>query len=99
MPARATRHRHRDRLFSGADGVRLQVWFALALNKDSDLHPVIHGHLSFDTCFVDHHLARLHVERHLPGAALVWCRRLVSWAPKKVFFSKRSCSRYWNESG
>ena len=74
IPARGfSRHRYRDRLLSGTDAALLQV--RLALVKNSGLYPVIHGHFSLDTNFVDHHLARPHVERHLPGVCRYLLRR------------------------
>jgi hypothetical protein len=59
-------HRYRNRLLSGANTVLLQV--RVALVKDPNLYPVIHRHLSLDARLVDHNLARLHVEGHLPSA-------------------------------
>jgi hypothetical protein len=75
--------RYRNRLLSGADAVLLQV--RLALVKNSDLYPVIHGHLSLDARFVDHDLAPSHVERHLPGSGFGLLRR----GPLRLEFSER----------
>jgi hypothetical protein len=43
--------------------------------KDPNLYPVIHRHLSLDARLVDHNLARLHVEGHLPSACWGLLRR------------------------
>jgi len=57
----------------------------LAFVEDSDLQPVIHRHLSLVTHLVNDHLARPHVERHLPGSGFGLLRR----GPLRLEFPER----------
>jgi hypothetical protein len=59
-----------------------------------------HRHLGLDAGLVDRHLARPHVERHLPGAGFGWLRRSsLGLEFSIVFASKRSWSKEPSDSG